>query len=233
MGHSAAGDDFKAKCTFRAQRKLVFGGFAIDDVLTATRRSCGGDRSRAITFFTNYEENAEIAFAGGKQALGGHQHGGNDAFGIASAAAPDLHAIIARRNKRRDSIHMSGKSHYGMAEAHENVVAIRLDGQALDFAVEALGEGAQMVEQVLADFALVGRYRFDVDKGPGELKYLHCFKEHAQDGDGAKRPASMQACPFCLGGAYPRPLRSQKVEAREAGDNVEKLRIAPCRAFDS
>ena len=68
---------------------------------------------------------------------------------------------------------MSGKSHYGMAEAHENVVAIRLDGQALDFAVEALGEGAQMVEQVLADFALVGRYRFDVDKGPGELKYVH------------------------------------------------------------
>jgi hypothetical protein len=32
-----------------------------------------------------------------------------------------------------------------------------------------------MIKQKLADLTLVGRYRFDVDKGPGELKDVHDF----------------------------------------------------------
>ena len=103
------------------------------------------------------------------------EHGSDDAFGIASATAPDLRAIVAGRDERRHGVHVCGERDDGGAEADEDVIAILLNRKAFDFAVKAVGEIADVVEQELADFVLVRRYRFDVDQGPGKLKYVHDF----------------------------------------------------------
>ncbi len=103
------------------------------------------------------------------------EHGSDDAFGIASATAPDLRAIVAGRDERRHGVHVCGERHDGGAEANEDVIAMLLNGQALDLAVETLGEIVQIIEEKLADFTLVRGHRLDIDQGPSELKYVHDF----------------------------------------------------------
>jgi hypothetical protein len=56
----------------------------------AARRFGGVDGAGAVALFADHEEEAEVAFAIGEQFFGGKEHGGDDAFGIARAAAPDF-----------------------------------------------------------------------------------------------------------------------------------------------
>ena len=129
VSHAAAGRDFEAERTFGAEGQTIFGRFAVDDELAAARRVGGGECTCAIAFFAHHEEQPEVSLAIGEQMFGRHDHGSDDAFGVASAAAPDLCAVIPRWDKGRHGIHVGGQRDDGSAEAHEDVVAASSTGR--------------------------------------------------------------------------------------------------------
>ena len=66
---------------------------------------------------------------------------GDDALGVAGAAAPDVFVVLARGEERRHGIHVGGeRDHERLAPLREDVEAARLDFDALDAAVVAGGE---------------------------------------------------------------------------------------------
>ena len=67
---------------------MVFGGLAVDDVSRAARMLRGVIGAGAVALFAHDEEQAEIAHAVFEQPFGGVDHAGDDAFGVAGAAAP-------------------------------------------------------------------------------------------------------------------------------------------------
>jgi hypothetical protein len=93
--------------------------------------------ARAVAFFTNHEEQAEVPYSIAEQAFGGNDHTGDDAFGVAGAAAPDEFVVFARGDEGRDRIHVGGKSHGGSAEPREDIPAARLHFH--DFQVAIVG----------------------------------------------------------------------------------------------
>ncbi len=178
VGHAAVGDDLKAERAFGAESELIFGGLAINEVLAAARSVGGMNSAGAVAFFADDEEETEIAFAGGEEFLRGEQHGGDDAFSVTCTTTPDLSSVFARRDEGRDGIHVSGERDDGRAEADEDVIAAGFDGDAFDFAVETLGEVAKVIEKKLADGALIGSDRFDIDESASKLKdVVHAFAQ--------------------------------------------------------
>ena len=63
----------------------------------------------AVALFADDEEQAEVALAGLEESFGGEDHGGDDAFGVAGAAAPDEFVILAGREEGRHGIHVGGE----------------------------------------------------------------------------------------------------------------------------
>ncbi len=109
VGHFAGGDHFVAQRAFGAERQAIFGGLAVDDVARAARIPGGLVGAGAVALFADDEEQAEIPLAGIEQRLDGLDHGGDDALGIAGAAAPDGLAVFAEGEEGRHGIDVGGE----------------------------------------------------------------------------------------------------------------------------
>src|ERR1700730_3866018 len=128
---------------------MVFGGFTVDEETRASGRSGGGDGTDAAALFTNNKEEREIARATGEKRFGGQDHRGNDALGIAGAAAVDVWGVFARGEKRRDGVHVRGEGDIGFAERDEQVVAIGLGGLAIEAGVVFYGERRKKGKEIV------------------------------------------------------------------------------------
>ena len=73
-----------------------------------------------------------------EQTLRGVDHAGDDALGIAGAAAPDEFVVFARAEEGRDGIHVGGERHHGLvAELREDVEAARFHFHALHASIDS------------------------------------------------------------------------------------------------
>ncbi len=115
MGELAPGDEFVAESAFGAESKLIFGGFAVDEEARAARGSSRGDGANAAALFSHNEKQREIACASREKRFGGGDHGGDDALGVAGAAAVDVGSIFARGEEGRNGVHVSGEGDVGFA----------------------------------------------------------------------------------------------------------------------
>jgi hypothetical protein len=101
-------------------------------------------------------------------------HGGDDAFGVASRAPVDIGFVFARPEKRRHRIHVRReRDRRRLAPAGEHVVPPRLDLDALDLAAIPRRQGRQVVVQVLAHPLLILGDGFDIDQRARELENVH------------------------------------------------------------
>ena len=164
VGHLAAGADLVAERALAAERELVLGGLAVDDVARAAGRLGGFVSARAVALLAHHEEQPEAAVSRGEQRLDGLDHAGDDALGVAGAASPDEFVVLAGGEKRRHGIDVGGEGdHQRLAPLGENVEAPRFHFDALDAAVVEGGEGSQVVVEVIAGTLLVIRDGFDID----------------------------------------------------------------------
>ena len=144
VGHLAGGADLVAQRALAAERELVFGGLAVDDVARAARRLGGFVGAGAVALLADHEEQAEAAMAIFEQRLDGLDHAGDDALGVAGAASPDELVVLARGEEGRDGIDVGGEGDdQRLAPLGEDVEAARLDFDALDVAVVVARRGAR------------------------------------------------------------------------------------------
>jgi hypothetical protein len=94
VGHASGGGEGVAESAFGSESDSVGGGFAVDEEAGASRGLCGGEGAGAIAFFADDEEEGEVPDALIEEGFGGLDHGGDDAFDVASAAAPDVVVIF-------------------------------------------------------------------------------------------------------------------------------------------
>src|SRR5262245_61432958 len=128
MGHPAGRDEFIPKYPLGAEGQTIARGFAVYDVARAARLASGMVGAGRVALFADYEEQAEVAVAGFEQRLGGLDHGGDDALGVASAAAPDVSVVFTRGDEWRHRVHVGGEGNdQRVAEADEDVVAAGFD----------------------------------------------------------------------------------------------------------
>ena len=136
VGHLAGGADFVAERALAAERELVFGGLAVDDVARAARRCGGFVGAGAVALLADHEEQAEAAMAVFQQGFDGFDHAGDDALGVAGAASPDEVVVFAGGEERRHGIDVSGEGDdQRLAPLGEDVEAARFHFDALDVAV--------------------------------------------------------------------------------------------------
>src|ERR1039458_2536018 len=123
--------------------------------------------ARAVALLADYEQHSEVAYAAFEQRLGGGEHGGDDALGVARAASPDVVAVFTGGDERRHGIHVSGERDGGpVAPAGEDIGAVRLDFGTLGMAAIAGGEGRDVVQQLKPDTLLVAGDGFGIDERP-------------------------------------------------------------------
>ena len=156
--------DFVAQNALGRESQLIFGGLAIDQEARTARIARGCKCSGAVAFFTDDEEQAEIFCARSEQLFGGADHGGNDAFGVGGAAAPDAIVVFARRKEGRHGVQMRGERDERGSPVREDVETMRLDGAAFDLAAGAGGEVRENLEDEGADGFFVIRDGLDVHK---------------------------------------------------------------------
>src|SRR5579883_1547424 len=174
MRHLAAGEHLVPERALGAEREAVFRWFAVDQILRTARRFRGEVSPRRVALLADYEQQSEIANAAFDQRAGRGNHRGDDALGIACAAAPDVLLVLARAEERRDGIHVGGKRYRRpFAETREHIVAARLDLDQLHRAASAHGQRRKELVEVLADALFVVGDRFDVDQRAREFKYVH------------------------------------------------------------
>ena len=150
VGHLAGGADFVAERALAAERELVFGGLAVDDVarsagrrgrLCRRRRCCAPRRPRRAA--------RNRAAPSASRALDRFDHAGDDALGVAGAASPDEIVVLAGGEERRHGIDVGGeRDDQRLAPLGEDVEAPRFDFDALDVAVVKSGEGGEVVVEV-------------------------------------------------------------------------------------
>ena len=149
--HLAGGDDFIAQRALGAERQLVFGGLAVDDVARAARRAGPPDTRRRCCAPRPPRTAGRNRARRLRAAPRRRDHGGDDALGVAGAAAPDVVVVLARGEERRHGIHVGGKRDgERLAPLREHVEAARLHFHALERAAEPRGQRRQVVEQVTA-----------------------------------------------------------------------------------
>ena len=119
--------------------------------------------SRAVAFFSDHEEEADVADAVFEEIFRGEQHAGDDAFGIAGAASPDVFIVFAGRDEGRDGVHVGGEGDDRVAEGGEYVAAAGLDFHGFEMAVVGGAEAGQVIAQVQTDLFLFGSHGRDVD----------------------------------------------------------------------
>src|SRR3977135_381658 len=128
---------------------MIFGGFTVDEETRAAGRSGGGDGANAAALFADDEQKCEIARATGEKRFGGGDHGGDDALGVAGAAAVNVGPIFARGEEGGNWVHVSREGDVGIAEREKEVVAARLRGLAIEASVVFRGERRQMGEEIV------------------------------------------------------------------------------------
>ena len=143
MRQLALRDDFVTQHALGRRGQLVFGGLAVDEVARAARVFGGGVGAGAVALFAHDEQQAEIAHAGGQQAFGGDDHGGDDALGVGRAAAPDAVGVLARGKEGRHGVHVRRERDHRLAPLGEDVEAIALDRAALDASRRCARPGAR------------------------------------------------------------------------------------------
>src|SRR5215472_17851332 len=106
----------------------------------------------------------KIAGAGRQERSSRGDHGGNDAFSVARAAAVDKGVVLARGEKRRDGVQVCGESDDGFAKGEEQVVAIGFGAMPFKASVVMRGEGREVVEEVVGHWIFVASGGVDVHK---------------------------------------------------------------------
>ncbi len=165
--------NFEAKSALRAERKLIFRGLAVDEEARAARINGGDFCAGAVALFTDHEEQSDICRAGVEQFFRGGGHRGDDAFGVARAAAPDAFGVFERGEKRWDGVHVRRKRDDGLAPARKYIVAVRLDRHALEAARSARRENGQLREQKVGHVLLVVGRRLDIDERARKFEKIH------------------------------------------------------------
>src|SRR5262245_32895889 len=97
-----ANDDTKR--SLRAAGELAFGRLAVDEKLARCRETIGGARSVRALLFSDDEQKIDAIFAGGGEVVGGDEHRGGNAFGVARAASGQSIADEAWREIRWNGI---------------------------------------------------------------------------------------------------------------------------------
>src|SRR5580704_2419094 len=143
---------------------MIFGGFAIDEETRASRMRGGGFGPGTVALFADNKEQREVAGTGSEKIFGCSNHGGDDAFGIARAATPEIILIFAGGEEWRNGVHVGGEGDDGIAPENVDIVAIGLDANAFDLASVARCKRGQSSEQVVGDRLLQAGGGVDVDE---------------------------------------------------------------------
>src|SRR5258708_2052830 len=145
MSHLSMRDELVSQGAFRAESELVFGGLAVNEESRAARLFGGSKGASAVALFADNEKQSEIAAAVFEEPLGGGDHGGDDALGIAGSASPDALVIFARGEEWGNGVHVSRQGDVRtVAPLREDVEAARLDFHALDSASMTRGESGEV-----------------------------------------------------------------------------------------
>src|SRR5271157_6207648 len=107
-------------------------------------------------------------------------HGGDDAFRVARAAAPDIVPVVPRWDKGWNRIHVRRERHHWRPEVHEDVLATRFRGHPLDLSRELFGHLRQVAKEEFADFAFIRRDRLYVDQFACEFEQMHWATSYFQ-----------------------------------------------------
>src|SRR5258708_38990532 len=119
---------------------MIFGGFTVDEETRAAGRSGGGHGANAAALFADDKEKCEITRATGEKRFSGGDHGGDDALGVAGAAAGNVGPIFARGEEGGNGVHVSREGDVGIAEREKEGVAARLRGLAIEASVGFRGD---------------------------------------------------------------------------------------------
>jgi len=164
MGKLAASNKLIAQDALGTESDAIFGGFAINEKAGTAGRGSGGGRASTVALFANDEEKGEVARAGSEERFRRVNHGSDDAFGVATAAAMNVGVVLRGRKIRRDGVHVSGKSHDGIAEGEKDIIAIWRGREALDTPVVAGSESGKMGEQEIDDRLFVSGGGIEIDE---------------------------------------------------------------------
>ena len=157
-----------------AQRQLVLGGLAVDDVPRAARRLGGMVSARAVALLAHHEQQPEIALrrlpAAPPTALI------MEAMMplVSQAPRPQMNSSSSREAKNGGTVSMWVESvTQRLAPLREDVEAVRLHFHALDAAAEAGGQRRQVVVEEIADALFVIGDGFDIDQRAREFEDVH------------------------------------------------------------
>ena len=152
MGHLAGAFENRAQGPFGGQRNAIVGGFAVDEEAAALGREVGGLRAGRVALLAAHKQQPDPE-SRRAQRLGGGNLGGQNALGVANAAAVKKILVLAEGNVGRHSVHVRGKNQIGSftfcagvdvpARAAAGVLARLLDGALFDLPAaraEKIGE---------------------------------------------------------------------------------------------
>ncbi len=112
VGHAALGADFDAECAFGGDGEAVVGGLAVDEEARAAWALVGDDGAGGVALLADDEEQADLD-AGVAQAISGGDLRGDDALGVAGAAAVEVLVVFAAAEEGRHGVHVGGENDIG------------------------------------------------------------------------------------------------------------------------
>src|SRR5260370_35031212 len=99
MGQPAVGCQLEAKRSLGRQAQLVFRWLTVDQIAGSARVLRRDARTRAVSFFADHEQKAEVGDTFSEKFLDGADHGGDDAFGVACPSPRQELVVFARGEK--------------------------------------------------------------------------------------------------------------------------------------
>lgn len=145
----------------------------------------GDSRAQAVALLTHDEEKSNInSFAA--ETLRGGDLGGDDAFGVAGAAAVDASGVLGRWDEGRDGVHVRGEDYFRtglLRRGGINVKTVAFDGNSAGLVADA----AELSVEIICDGGFVAGDGFDVDKLAGEGDCVHAVKRISDEAVGAGR----------------------------------------------
>ena len=131
VGHLAGALERHAQSALGGQGQAIAGGLAVDEEAAAFGRKVGRYGAGGVALLAANKQQSNPKSHGTK-CFGGRNLGGEDALGVADAAAVHKLRILAERNVGRNGVHVRGKDQIGSLAGHACVdVPARAAGGAL------------------------------------------------------------------------------------------------------
>ena len=175
MSELAARGKFVTKSAFAAEGEAIFRGLAIDEEPRTAWSGSGGFGANAVALLADDKQQRKVARAAVQQRFGGGDHRGDDALGVARAAAVDMRGVFAGGKERRDRVHVRRKRDDGLAESDEKVIAIGRGGLALDLGVVTRGQRRKMREEILGHRLFLAGGRIEINERARQCEQIHAY----------------------------------------------------------